>query len=250
MFGMAMMAVLMGVGFTSCSKEDPDGGDFSNEKKLVKMAQSGSSSVSITFTYDEKGRMIEATEVSDYSNNESFLWGDNAIKCDGVTFTLENGLVQCEDSEWKKFVYSYNQSNRLTKCEYEHHDAEVSYLWDGDKLVSVTEIENPNSDYETTTDITVTYEKSCKKGFNPYLTGMLGIGSSYYLYLGHPELLGLRTKQLPKTVSRNRTSAYNTSSEITSFSYEFDKDGYISKMIIEETYDGESSSATITLTWE
>ena len=38
MIGMAMMAVLMGVGFASCSKENPDGNeDFSNEKKLVKI---------------------------------------------------------------------------------------------------------------------------------------------------------------------------------------------------------------------
>ena len=38
MFGMAAIAVLMGVGFASCSKENPDGSeDFSNEKKLVKL---------------------------------------------------------------------------------------------------------------------------------------------------------------------------------------------------------------------
>ena len=79
---------------------------------------------------------------------------------------------------------------------------------------------------------------------------MLGISSSGYLYLGHPELIGLRIKQLPKSVTSTRTSRSNTINETTNFSYEFDKEGYISKMIIENIYEGESSTNTFTLTWE
>ena len=194
--------------------------------------------------------MITATEVSNYSDNESFLWGDNAIKCGTATYTLENGLVKRDDSDWKKFVYSYNQSNRLIKCEYEHADTEVNFMWDGDKLVSVTKVEDPNSNYTTTTEIRFTYGETCKKGYNPYITAMLGISSSGYLYLGHPELIGLRIKQLPKSVTSTRTSRSNTINETTNFSYEFDKEGYISKMIIENIYEGESSTNTFTLTWE
>ena len=81
---------------------------------------------------------------------------------------------------------------------------------------------------------------------------MVGVGSSDWLYCAHPELLGLRTKQLPKSATRNRT--YNDTgykSSITAlFSYEFDKDGYISKITIIETYEGETSTDTYLLTWE
>ena len=246
---LALVTIVMSASFTSCSKENPEGNeDFSNEKKLVKLASAGL--VSVTFTYDEKGRMVKADEVSNYSDSESFMWGDDAIKCENATIVLENGLVQRENLKWTKYVYFYNQSNRLIEYEREGSTDEISFIWDGDKLVSITEIENPNSDYTSTTDITITYEKSCKRGYNPYFIGSLGIGASTYLSFGHPELWGLRTKQLPKTVTRTRTSRYDTISETTNFSYEFDKDGYISKMIIEETYEGESSRATFTLTWE
>ena len=243
MIGMALMAVLMCVGFASCSEEEPDGGDSSNEKKLTKLA-SADSHYSFTFTYDDKGRLSKVTEISDYSDEESYLWGDNAIKCESFTITLENGLAQHENGGREEYVYTYNQSDRLLECN------DMEFMWDGDKLVSVTEVEMPNSDYETTTEIRFTYEETCRKGYNPYITGMLSIGSSKYLYIGHPELLGLRTKQLPKSVTSTRTNRYNTSSETTNFSYEFDKEGYISKMKIEEIYEGESSTNTVTLTWE
>ena len=55
----------------------------------------------------------------------------------------------------------------------------------------------------------------------------------------HPELFGLRTKQLPATVCGGRDSVAET------FAYEFDKDGYISKIIVSGR-----NKWSYTLTWK
>lgn len=251
MVGMTLIAIIMSVSLTSCSKDDPDGGDFTNEKKLVKIENT--EGFYVLFRYDDKGRLIRAAEYDLGTLYEySFIWGDGTIKFRDVTATIKNGLVYSEDSEQIKDynICRYNQFNRLIKYEKEDQSIIHNLLWDGDKLISVTE--TMSSDYGSTSDITFTYEKTCKKGFNPDWVNMVGVGSSDWLYCAHPELLGLRTKQLPKSATRNMT--YNDtgykSSHTAHFSYEFDKDGYISKITIIETYEGETSTDTYLLTWE
>ena len=78
----------------------------------------------------------------------------------------------------------------------------------------------------------------------PLLGDLIDVGHDFYLFLAHPELLGLRTTQLPASV----TYTYdNESPETTSFSYELDKQGYISKITIKEE---DFEPYTYTLTWE
>lgn len=49
---MALVAIVMGVSLVSCSKNDnPDGGDFSNEKKLVKEVWETENGATTTQTY-------------------------------------------------------------------------------------------------------------------------------------------------------------------------------------------------------
>ena len=94
MIGMALMAVLMCVNFTSCSEDDDPTG-VKNEngidvggKKLVKIvdkSEDGYYSETYTFSYDDKGRLVFATvmeEEGNYSSIESFdfIWGGDVIK--------------------------------------------------------------------------------------------------------------------------------------------------------------------------
>lgn len=214
MFGMAMVAIVMGVSLASCSKdENPENnGDFSNEKKLVKMVNS---SETFTFTYDSEGRLSKAT-LAEMWNGElmegewQLVWGDDAIKIDDCTLTIKNGLVQ---SSSKGETFAYNSSNRIIK-----YDSSTA-IWDNDKLVSAG-------------DFTLTYGESCKKGYFPLIPFMIGdyYQGSAILYFAHPEIAGMRTKQLP-TGMNGRT-----------LSYEFDKDGYITKIDL--------GGLGYTLTWE
>ena len=61
----------------------------------------------------------------------------------------------------------------------------------------------------------------------------------YELFMAHPEIVGIRTNQLPNT--------YSPDDEEFSLTYEYDKEGYISKIKMKNE-DGDSE--TYTLTWK
>ena len=226
--------------------DDSDGGDFSNEKKLIKLASSDD--FFISFTYDDQERLIEAKRSDGYK--QAMTWGDDAVKLsaierydgieyiDSYTLSLSNGLVQnCCFDNYQPYIAVYNQSDRLIK--WGDSDSEIRISWEGDKLVSATEYD----EYGYIYDYTITYEKSCRKGYFP-LSIIMDLEFNFYLYFAHPELLGLRTSQLPASV----TYTYDDNSSSTHiYSYEFDNDGYISKVT---ESSGDSIYGILTLTWE
>ncbi len=252
----ALLAVLMCANFASCSKDDDaantdvggndEGGNQEvtvSEKKLVKMV---SNEETYTFSYDNEGRLSSATETDDDGDKYSykFVWGDDAVvvkyeyatasgytngKTYTETYTLKDGLVQDWMSDNHSGIYSYNSSNRLIKAEFTHHlGYTVNAVWDKDKLVSVD-----TSD----TDAILTYGETCKKGYFPLISNIIELGD--VLFMAHPEIAGMRTNQLPNT-----DSPYD---EEISMTYEYDKEGYISKIKMKNE-DGDSD--TYTLTWK
>ena len=252
----ALLAVLMCANFASCSKDDDgvntDGGGndeggnqevIVSEKKLVKMV---SNEETYTFSYDDEGRLSSAIETDDDGDKYSykFVWGDDAVVVkyeyeDGdtntETYTLKNGLVQSWSADYHnghhtEGTYSYNSSNRLIKAEFTHHLGYTVYaVWDKDKLVSV----NTNDGYKAI----LTYGETCKKGYFPLISDVIGLGD--VLFMAHPEIAGMRTNQLPNT--------YSPYEEEISMTYEYDKEGYISKIKMKNE-DGDSD--TYTLTWK
>lgn len=270
---MAMLAVLMCVNFTSCSNGDDGpteggGGVIVGGKKLTKIvgkSDDGSSSETYTFSYDNNGRLITATEKyveEDYSSTDTyqFTWGDDAIKVTETstdeysyggnyssteiyTLILRNGLVQYEDydGDGDTGTYTYNSSNRIIKFS-DGEDWEETAIWDGDKLVSVSDDDN---------DGTLTYgNKSCSKGYFPFISTIIEAGECGVIYMAHPEIAGMRTTQLPATTTWIYTDyTGQTESETSTMTYEFDQEGYISKIIGNNT-DSDGSTYTYTLTWQ
>ena len=244
--------------FTSCSKDDDSatqgnddvgGGEVvAIEKKLTKIVGvSGSGTETYEFSYDDKGRVVKASEVEEYDESYykyeyKFVWSDDAIMANikrssnrdsdysySSTLTLENGLVQsCNDDE----TYSYNKSGRISSRKI---FVTQSYLWDSDKLVSVI-----YKEYEKNV---FTYGTSCQKGYLPLILFGMEIGCKT-LYIANPELIGARTNQLPSSGTYSNT--YGDGDEVTTFAYEFDKEGYITKITSKQ--DGETT--TYTLTWK
>ena len=256
MIGMALFAVLMCVNFAACSSGDDDpteekgeGGIVVSGKKLTKIvgkAENSSESETYTFKYDNKGRLIEATGAYEedgykYTDTYQFIWGDDAIKVSSEsnhTLTLRNGLVQYEEyNDGDKGTYTYNSSNRLIKFS-DGEDWINTAIWDGNKLVSVSGSES---------EARLTYGQSCSKGYFPFIASIMEAGEWSVLYMAHPEIAGMRTNQLPSSITWTYTDNYydTTESETTNFAYEFNKDGYILK--IKGT--GEKTF-TYTLTWE
>ena len=235
---MASLAIAASLSLTSCSKnENPKSGDFFNEKKLTKITVDDSS---IAFTYDKNSRLIKAERNDGYK--QTVKWENNVVKTtDNVDYIyslrLSNGLVQSlyyDDEEDCKAIY--NLSNRIFK--WESDEIQTKFIWDGDKLTFAT-----YQEYGTSYQDALTYGKSCKKGYFPLFHLILEFESELYLLYAHPELFGLRTTQLP--VSHTCTYGYNLSYTET-YSYEFDKEGYITK--ITQTEDGNVN--TFTLLWE
>lgn len=265
MIGMALFAILMCVNLASCSSSDDDptekpeeGGVVVSGKKITKIvfkSEDGDSEINI-FKYDNNGRLIEATALYEgdrdkYTETYQFTWGDNAIKVistfndsnsnytgtDTYTITLKNGLAQ-NNEDGNSFIYS--NSNRIIKCTSndKYGEGEFSAIWDGDKLVSISE--------EDEDDATLTYGTSCKKGYFPFVATMLANDADAALFMAHPEIAGMRTNQLPTKI----TWTDNHGSEIITLTYEFDKEGYISKIVSEEISNGSTETETYTLTWQ
>lgn len=256
LLGMAAIAVLMGVGFASCSKENPSGNGnetpektedfFYNEKKLVKETwESGSGSTGYyIYEYDDKGRLTRFMSDSGWgSKGIEYIWGDDAIQEIGNgndIYTVKDGLIQDGD-------ITYNKSNRPVEIQ-NWDDNKTTLIWDSDKLMSIVD-----GVYLTT----LTYGEPCKKGYFPYNPLYLEMPLAW----AHPELFGIRTKQLPATITE-KYDGFNYEGTLTggyvatsTYTYEFDKDGYIVKTI--EQYnkvsqDGTKTSYTYTTlyTWE
>ena len=257
--GMALFAILMCVNLSSCSSSDDDpteepeeGGVIVSGKKIVKfITESGDWKETWLFKYDNKGRLIEAIDTDENngtiedSSTHRFAWGDDAIivksdyKKESEIYTIKNELLQnCNDGA----SYSYNQSNRINYLSHKGFNGSAIAIWEGDKLVAYSEDD---------TDFTLTYEKDCKKGYSPlFLFLYIYDYISEPLLLAHPEILGMRTSQLPISVTTKGNSSYNKTN-ISTITYEFDKEGYISRIV--EKHDGNiyaSDTYTYTLTWE
>lgn len=234
LIGMAFMAVVLGIGFCACSKDgsgENGGGLITSGKKIVKIVGvQGSESETYTFTYDDSGRLIEATRVEKYDGNTytdeyEFIWGDDMIKVKkdsySSTLTLKNGLVQKND---ENDTYTYNNSNRFIKGKNAYET--ITAIWDGGKMVSVSESDD---DWE----MTLTYGEVCKKGYSPLIPYMIGFGPEV-LYMAHPEIAGMRTTNLP--------SSFKTDEDSINFTYEYDKEGYVTKIMF--------AGVTFTVTWK
>lgn len=237
--GMALFAVLLSMNFTACSEDDgPTDGDgvVAGGKKLAKLVMvTNDYTETYTFIYDSKGRLINTISIFEregerYTSDYQLIWGDDAIKIserygknvDYYTATLNKGLVQRMDvnsGDYDNYcIMTYTQSKRLGKG-VEKDGYEVNTIWDGDKLMSISE-----DGYETS----FTYQETQNKGYFPFYSMLMDIIECDVLYMAHPELCGMRTTQLPASwtiTNRNETGTNNAT-------YEFDKDGYISKMNI------------------
>ena len=258
-FGVALTAILLSVNFTSCSKSEDNktstgGENFANEKRLVKLVEkytlnSTEYEQTTTFKYDDKKRVIESHEVSKKSNGATstfdaqYIWGDDVIQFlaqeisneggrdEGPIkytqeLTIKNGLVQSLDDE----VVSYNSKGRYNE----------TVTWDNDKLV-----------YEQTGDIDYRYTYKgviCQKGYFPLWGNLLG-GIIEGLFTAHPELVGIRTQQLPaNAICAKHYIDSSKEGLATTYEYEFDNEGYITKITIQDSAEG--SVSTYTLTWE
>lgn len=254
LIGMALLAVVMCLNFTSCSDDDNeepernDDGIVTNQKRLVRIS---SEAGDITeFIYDSKGRVSTIFD-NDYTFN--YTWGDGVITEtpkngrdeDFTTYSLNknSNLIRSSrrQSSHTTVTYTYNSSNQLLEIKDEYSITHT-YIWEKDKIVKVIETERNNDDaiYEY-----IYSGKKCK-GYLPLYEIFISNGVGPHITYTHPELIGLRCTQLPdQMISRHGNYGYEEK-----YAYTFDKDGYLESCTITGENYGSDGYTVLTFTWE
>lgn len=264
---MALTVLLLGAGFSACSKMDNEEPQ-TTEKKLVKMISESQSpifkgTISRTMSYYNDGHLKEATHVASFqdkivdSYTNKYVWNTNSINVTRTTnyngdsyeeykytMSISDGLIRTitlDDYPTEYATFNYDASNRVISSGDAYSN--LYNVWDNDKLMSIAQV------YEDGEDITTfTYGKSSPvKGYMPLVPNEF---ATDILLVAHPELTGMKTCQIfeSKTIT-----LYSAPDEIaiSHFEYELDKDGYISKITSVNEINGEVASKMVyTFTWE
>lgn len=258
LIGMALLAVVMCVNFTSCSDdEEPaknDDGVITNQKQLVelRMTDEDGESIITEYSYDSKGKLLSANRIeSNYSREYTITWGANKViestDEDAITYTLENGLIthtsDSDGGDLDDTDFTYNANSQLVKLQYNDEEY-LSYTWQGEKLTKMAWNYN-NEDISE-----LSYSGKTCKGYLPIM--VWNIDDLRPLLEAHPELSGMRCNQLPdKVYSKDE---YNE--ETVQYTYTFDKDGYLESCTEVSTYkrldinETRTETTIYTFTWE
>lgn len=253
LIGMALLAVVMCLNFTSCSDDDNeepernDDGIVTNQKRLVRIYCNSGGEYIHDFIYDSEGRVSTLF----YDNNTyNYTWGDGTIietpkkEQDKYITThslnRNNNLIRSSRKESSSDTYTYNSSNQLIELKMTWFSITNTFTWEKDKITKVIE-RNGNND--VTTFEYIYSGKSCK-GYLPVYDIFIKEGVLGNLIYAHPELMGLRCTQLPD--QRIQRTSYHEYTE--KYTYTFDKDGYIESFTI--TDDDNGYTDVYTFTWE
>lgn len=266
LIGMALLAVIGSVNFTACSSDDDEDNPIKNndgivthQKKLMEIKETDEDGTNtITFLYDSKGRLISVAESNyDKHDNEIFniTWGNNSITTtnngESTTHSLTEGLVRTSKNDYGTDTYAYNSSNQLIVIketrDKAYDEGTSNYTWDNESLIKYTY--NDGKDYEPNV-YEYTYSGKTCKGWCPNIQDEAWDAiDNGLIFIAHPELVGMRTTQLPdqcynKSISKNEyyndtfkeTYKYESISEATAiYTYKLNSDGYVESLTMVET---------------
>ncbi len=250
--GMALIAILMCVNFTSCSSDDDeiikdDDGVVTSEKKLIEVKEAYEDGTNtMTFSYDSKGKLISIVE-KDYDSSNSditnIIWGENTVKesSDGesITYSINDGLVRTGlESDGRDYSFVYNSSKQLTTYQYsdEHYSSTRTLTWENGKVTKM--------DYDGEEISTITYSNQTCKGYFPLMASM--VEDDFKVMLAHPELIGMRTTQLPSQIN----SKGNNWEDKEEYTYKLDKDGYVESCTAKYIKNDRTYTTNYTFKWE
>lgn len=219
---------------------DNDSNGGNSEKRLAKVMiydlEVGSKVLdeSYEFVYGSNGNVVKTiegyyddgswqTDIYEYkwNSNKSFTLQWDEEEAD--EFILEEGKVVKRinvdkgDEEVittyfdyeKGYIKEFRHFSEIEGNPDENESWISSFSWVGGRLSSV---------YDEGEMTTFLYsDQTCKRGFFPLFSDFIEDIESFSIFMAHPELVGLRTTQLPSEM---------TGADIT-FKYEFDSEGYV-----------------------
>lgn len=247
LLGMAVAALVLSIGFVACSSSDDD--DDNNkttvEKKLMSISEDdGEDESSITnFVYGTDGKLIKTTG----KYNVNFSWNGNTIILTSQgeepdTITLKDGKIFSANT-----VYTGNCISKFLNTY-----GNTEFTWQEGNIIQTVEEDLPTHDcfYYTSTYYTDKINKHPIFDFEGLrLTNIFSSDYGDLLLMAHPELLGTSNKNLIKSVTE--TNKEHSYTDTTNYTYEFDADGYPTKITETEVDSDDEPSITVyTLTWK
>lgn len=258
LIGMALLAVVMCVNFSSCSEDNEDdnenGNPIVNGKRLSTVTIEGNYynstyyNESFSFSYDKEGRLIRVggSESFTYSWSENFITitSDDGEGHEAKVALNKNGTVKSYDDNWSSFVFQYDSQNYLIKTNETKHDqyqTNIHYFqWDKGNLTKVS----GGSEFE----VTQTFDSKMKSNVvmalirgcdNPYDDSIGGGWNMQLLLATHPNICGNFSKNALHSLCTEGLDTY----------FEYDKEEYPTK-IIEKDSENDEIQAIYTITWE
>ncbi|MEY8685224.1 DUF4595 domain-containing protein [Bacteroides sp. AN502(2024)] len=270
LIGMALLALCMN--FASCSNDDDEnnaGGTVVSGKLLLRMTTTDSGNRPFQFNYNEK-RQLTSIPVTPWDEKLDIEWLNSKVLAKTVrtsdnssleeayfTIDKEKGVVTHTDVMWvgdyrglQTTTLTYDKDNHLIKTSGAH---KCTWSWENGNVVKFTLYSNDGVTIDHTCTFTYHTDKENKHpvmdiewvGF--YYTSTTEMADK--LFVVHPYLLGTPNKNLLKSVTRT-DYCHNPKREwTTSFTYEFDSDGYPIK-VIRNSDDSKYGNETYTLMWD
>lgn len=265
LIGMAVIAIMMCVNFAACSSDDDEivksddeiikneDGIITNQKKLIEIKDVGDKYTHVTtFAYDSKGRVISA-KIEGGKENEviNFAWANSSIVAtsDGrsTTYSLTEGLVRTSTDDNETGTYTYDSSNQLLILEENKDEYISNYTWNNG---GITKYVYKSGEGNEPTIYEYTYSgKTCKGWYLNIDDEAWDPIDNDMIFFAHPELVGMRTTQLPDQCHNKSTDKYEyyderlketckteaIYEETIKYTYKLNSDGYVESVTGENT---------------
>jgi len=274
--GLALVAMLLSVNFTSCKEDKDDDNEtqkvdeIKNQKKLkqILLYSDGEFISKMDFTYAENGNLasLKDSSAQNGKNVMSYDWATNLISMKYKKYSLSSNLINTLKYDFSVYTdenepdtfsasFSYNSSKKLVKYESESvidnktkSSVVDDYTWNNGQLTKVNQVVH-FSEGVSSFERTYTYSGKTCKGYFPVL-----VESIFHdgLLTAHPELAGLRISQLPDQMFITDKNAEGELIEKLTFDYTLDEEGYVVKCIVNsesaDMIDPETSSPIVLYT--
>ena len=225
---MALIAIVMCVNFAACSDDDENDPNTppTAGKRLVTITEDEDKAY---LNYNSKGWLEQVTFTDEDPLNVSYSNQTATLTWGGANPELEGEYV------YDNLLRSVKYKNNSKSCVYDTEGhliklGDEELVWENGNVVSIKEGGDVTS---------FTYYTDKENKYYSFISDPIFFVEDSYFFAAHPQLLGKMSKNLVKT--------YDDGYYQYNYTYETDKDGYITKVV--ET-DSDGYSTTYTLVWK
>lgn len=231
-----------------------------NEKKLIRIKQyygeyyQEKSATILDFKYDQRDRLIEVQRTQQ-NNTDTLKYNWDSYKSIRHKWDKHSYEYFIEDGKISNYFHYYNDTTY------------ISFVYDQDGYIKEYEVKNGEKQQEKHSytwenrqlslydEVTLCYNSQICKGFFPLLYIFIGLNNDgdycydrNYLFMAHPNLIGVKTTYLPTKILREYLQEQRT--QCFNFEYKLDQNDYIISCTVLHNTDFSSERYTYKFVWE